>query len=92
MLQRTLDSRGLIQGTFCERGFDLVRHELVQSEAAESWSAYVQRLGYRADSILVQLSDREFEQGLDAIRRYAATAPPKETVVEPVDFFVFRLI
>jgi hypothetical protein len=49
-------------------------------------------LSYRADSILVQLSEEEFERGLVAMGRYAATFAEKTPVVEPVDFFVFRSI
>ena len=46
-------------------------------------------IAFRADSILVQLSDREFRAGLAALRAYAKTAP-HAPVTEPVDFFVFR--
>ncbi len=90
LLQRTLDSRGFIEATFRDRGFDLDRHQLVPSEAAQNWHAYAERLGYRADSILVQLSDRDFDGGLEAVRRHAATAPRDQPVVELIDFFVFR--
>jgi hypothetical protein len=45
---------------------------------------------YRADSILVQLPDREFEEGLAALRKHALEAKDADPVVEPVDFFVFQ--
>ena len=89
ILNRALQSQAFIESTFERAGFHLVRHELVLSEAAESWNAYAGKLAYRADSILVQLSDREFEAGLAALREHARTAPPHERVIEPVDFFVF---
>lgn len=90
ILNRSLQSQTLIESIFTAAGFQLVAHELIPSQAAESWNAYADKLAYRADSILVQLSDQEFEQGLAALRNHAATRPPREPVTEPVDFFVFR--
>jgi len=87
---KALQSQAFIESTFACAGFQLVRHELVTSVAAESWNAYAEKIAYRADSILVQLSDREFEDGLAALREHAKTAPTREPVTEPVDFFVFR--
>jgi len=89
ILNRSLRSQAFIESTFARAGFQLLRHELVPSEAAESWNAYAERLAYRADSILVQLSDREFEDGLASLCEYAKTAAPHAPVIEPVDFFVF---
>ncbi|MGC2443228.1 class I SAM-dependent methyltransferase [Candidatus Binatus sp.] len=90
ILHRALQSQAFIESTFTGAVFKLVRHELIPSEAAENWIAYAEKLAYRADSILVQLSDREFDQGLAALREHAKTTPPNAPVVEPVDFFVFR--
>ena len=92
ILNRALQSQAFIEATFASAGFKRIRHELVPSEAAESWNVYTEKLAHRADSILVQLSDREFEDGLAALREYARTAPSHEHVIEPVDFFVFRAI
>jgi hypothetical protein len=63
----------------------------VRSEVAPSWSAYAEKIGYRADSVLVQLSEREFEEGLTALREYSAVVP-EEPVIELVNFFCFRRI
>jgi ubiquinone/menaquinone biosynthesis C-methylase UbiE len=90
LLNRALQSQAFIESTFTSADFRLIRHELISSEAAENWSAYAEKVAYRADSILVQLSDQEFKDGLAALREYAKTAPPHEHVVEPVDFFVFQ--
>jgi len=90
ILNRTLTSQARIESIFTAAGFRLIAHELVPSQAAESWDAYAQKLAYRADSILIQLSDREFGDGLAAVRKHAAARPSQEPVVEPVDFFVFR--
>jgi ubiquinone/menaquinone biosynthesis C-methylase UbiE len=89
ILNRVLQSQVFIESTFARAAFKLVRHQLIPSEAAESWNTYAEKLAHRADSILVQLSDREFEDGLAALREHAKTAPPDEPVTEPVDFFVF---
>ncbi len=90
ILTRVLQSEAFLESTFTLAGFRIARHELVASEAAESWNAYAEKISYRADSILVQLSDREFERGLAALREFAKTAPLHKPVTEPVDFFVFR--
>lgn len=92
VLARTLKPRAFVESAFAAGGFRLVGHQLVPSEAARSWDEYAARLAHRADSILLQLSDREFEHGLEALRDYAASAPPDEPVIEPIDFFVFRSI
>lgn len=90
ILSKSLTSQARIESIFAAAGFRLIAHELVPSQAAESWDAYAAKLAHRADSILIQLSDREFEAGLAAVRKHAATCPSNEPVVEPVDFFVFR--
>jgi ubiquinone/menaquinone biosynthesis C-methylase UbiE len=92
ILYRALQSQAYIEWLFARAGFQLIRHELVPSEAAESWHAYAEKIAYRADSILVQLSNQEFEEGLAALREHAKTAPLHEPVTEPVDFFVFSPI
>ena len=89
-IQENLTSRALIEATFERAGFTLVSHELIESEAGESWLHYADKVALRADSILVRLSEPDFEAGLAALRRHAGAAPPDDTVIEPVDFFVFR--
>ena len=91
LLDRTLNSAAAIESTFAAARFELMRHELVPSETAPSWSVYADRLAHRADSILVQLSEAEFQGGLAALREYAVTAPTG-AVVELVDFFAFRAV
>jgi SAM-dependent methyltransferase len=92
ILNSDLPSQTTIETVFASAGFQSVCHELVRSEAARSWGAYADKLAFRADSILVQLSDREFETGLAALREHAATAPSDDPVIEVVDFFVFRSV
>jgi ubiquinone/menaquinone biosynthesis C-methylase UbiE len=90
ILHRMLQSVSAIQHVFFEAGFALASHEVIQSEAAESWHSYAHKLAQRADSALAQLDDGQFERGLRGAKRYAATAPASEAVFEPVDLFVFR--
>jgi len=91
LIGRTLVSKAMIESTFAGGGFRLERHRLVPSEAAQSWPDYVQRLAHRADSILVQLTEAEFDRGLEALSNFAKTSPAGP-VVEPVDFFVFSKV
>ncbi|HVA68065.1 MAG TPA: class I SAM-dependent methyltransferase [Candidatus Binataceae bacterium] len=90
ILNKSLTSQARIESVFAAAGFCLAGHELVPSQAAENWNAYAQKLAHRADSTLIQVSDREFEQGLAVLRDYAAARPTNERVIEPIDFFVFR--
>jgi ubiquinone/menaquinone biosynthesis C-methylase UbiE len=80
-----------IETCFRRGGFTLVQHEVVQHPMAANWSDFAERLSHRADSILVQLKDESFAGGMARLRAHAATRPPDEPVVEPIDFFVFRL-
>jgi SAM-dependent methyltransferase len=90
ILKTAFHSQAAIEAIFIDAGFQLVGHELIRHEVAGNWKAYADRLAFRADSILVQLSDQEFDGGLAALRRHAVTAPSDEPVTELVDFFVFR--
>ena len=90
IILKSLTSRAFIEATFEGAGFRLISHELIDSEAGESWRHYADKVALRADSILAQLPEDDFEAGLAALRRYAAAAPPDGPVIEPVDFFVLR--
>jgi ubiquinone/menaquinone biosynthesis C-methylase UbiE len=75
---------------FFGAGFRLVRHEIVRNEAAPNWAAYADRIAYRAIAALQQLSQQEFDEGLEALHRFAAARALSGPVVEPIDVFVFR--
>jgi ubiquinone/menaquinone biosynthesis C-methylase UbiE len=90
LLASSLPSLAFIETTFQAAGFDILHHEVVMSEVAASWPAYADKIAYRADSILAQLTDPEFEQGLTSLRRYAALQPSSHRVMDPVDLLVFR--
>jgi SAM-dependent methyltransferase len=90
LIARSLTSLASVRQTFKDAGFALEAHELVMSETAASWPDYAERVALRADSILIQLADDEFAEGLAALRTYAATGSASGTVVEPTDLFAFR--
>jgi len=89
ILARSLRSAAEIRKTFLDAGFQLLNHTHPLSEVAESWPDYAERVSKRADSILVQLDDAEFELGLASLRAFASRAPDGP-VTEPVDFLVFQ--
>ena len=90
LLNKDLQSTAFIKATFEVAGLNLAHHEIVRSAVAASWTEYAEKLAFRADSILTQLTDEVFEAGLAALGQHALGAPPDEQVIEPVDFFVFR--
>jgi ubiquinone/menaquinone biosynthesis C-methylase UbiE len=90
LLDLTLQSVLRIRSLFEDGGLDLVHQEVVQSPVAPSWNEFAERTSYRADSILVKLSDEEFSEGLEHLRAYAKQHPGRITVIEPVDLFVFQ--
>jgi SAM-dependent methyltransferase len=90
LISRSLTSLATVRRTFEGVGFALSAHEVVMSEAAASWADYAERVALRADSILVQLAEDEFAEGLAALRTYAAAGSASGAVIEPVDLFAFR--
>lgn len=87
ILKKDLQSSAAIEATFAEAGLRLVRHEVIDSELAPDWCTYAAKLTHRADSVLRQLPDDEFEQGLANLRDYAKGV--LGAVIEPIDFFAF---
>jgi ubiquinone/menaquinone biosynthesis C-methylase UbiE len=89
LLRQTLQSRETIRSIFAAQGFTCAHYELVPSEVAPTWGAFAEKTAHRADSILVRLTDREFQEGMVLLRKHAATCPKDDPVIEPIDFFVF---
>jgi ubiquinone/menaquinone biosynthesis C-methylase UbiE len=89
ILERTLDGEQFIKGVFAGAGLRCLEHELVQGAAADNWLEYSEKISYRADSVLAQLSDDEFSAGLENLRGYAQERNEDGPVVELIDFFVF---
>ncbi len=90
VLAGLLRSQAYIRSTFARAGFQLVRHEVVPNPPARNWAEYAERLSNRAIAALATLTQREFDEGMSAVRRHAATARACP-VIEPIDFFCFSL-
>ena len=89
ILEATLQMQERIEAIFHEAGFELMRHELVRNEVASNWRIYADKIAAGADSILAQLSEAEFREGMRLLRQHAATTID-ESVTEIVDLFAFR--
>jgi ubiquinone/menaquinone biosynthesis C-methylase UbiE len=90
ILRDYLQSREFVESVFAQAELDLIHHEVVASEVASDWMEYASKLEHRADSVLIQLRDREFQDGLASVKRYAQSHTGDGPVTELVDFFVFR--
>src|SRR5579872_1800322 len=91
ILEAMLQTQECIEAIFSEAGFEVARHELVRNEVASSWRIYADKIAAGADSILAQLSEREFREGMQLLRQHAASAG-NASVIEVVDLFAFRRI
>ena len=91
ILEATLQTQERIEAIFREAGFDLARHELVRNEVASNWQIYADKIAAGADSILAQLSEAEFRDGLWLLTQHAQNAPAVP-ILEVVDLFAFRRI
>jgi hypothetical protein len=82
ILSRSLTPRRFIEATFTRAGFQQIGYDLVWSQASLNWNDYAERIARRADSVLVQLNDSEFQRGLQALRTHAAAATTDKPVIE----------
>jgi len=92
ILRGAFASLASIERTFVEAGFELRTHRVIDSEVATSWSGYADRISLRADSILIQLEDQEFAEGLGKLQTYATAHPGRQSVTEPTDLLAFRAV
>lgn len=90
IIEHTLTSFEAVRRTFVNAGFELRTHEVVMSKTATSWQEYAERVALKADSILIQLTEDEFAEGLAALRTHAAQQSASAAVIEPVDLFAFQ--
>jgi len=74
---------------FENTGLKLVSHEVITNIIAENWLTFTERTALRADSVLQMLDDREFNNGIAALRQHATEVQGEAKVSEPIDFFVF---
>jgi ubiquinone/menaquinone biosynthesis C-methylase UbiE len=89
MIEELLPDRSELRESFERGGFRMTAWELITQTVAPSWKAYADKLSAGGDSIIARLSREELESGLAALRRHGAEGVA-ETIVEPIDLFVFR--
>jgi ubiquinone/menaquinone biosynthesis C-methylase UbiE len=88
LLETVLPASAEVSALFAVAELQCLASHIVQQTIAPDWTAYAEKLAAGGDSILAQLSRGDFEAGLGAIRRYAAT-DGRRPVVEAIDLFVF---
>jgi SAM-dependent methyltransferase len=89
MLLEALPDHVALCEPFEAAGFGLRASEVVKQTIAPNWSVYADKLSARGDSIIAALSEQELESGLAVLRRHGLGAV-NQTVVEPIDLFVFH--
>jgi ubiquinone/menaquinone biosynthesis C-methylase UbiE len=92
LLARNLKPFAFLKETLADAGFELACHRVVDSEVAESWDQFAEKIACRAYSTLQQLSEVEFVRGLAALREHAKAETSIGPVLEPIDLVVFRRI
>lgn len=89
IMEERLPTVAFVCEVFEAAGFSTVSVDLITQTIAPDYAAYVEKLAAGADSVLAQLSQSDFQAGLDAARAHAARV--RDTpVCEPIDVFVFR--
>jgi len=89
MLEELLPDSANVREVFEAAGFQMVASEMITQTVASGWAAYAVKLSAGGDSVLARLSRQELEAGLAALRSHG-TDVDDQTVVEPIDLFVFR--
>ena len=90
--RKRLPSKQDVVRTMEQAGFSVVEHRVIQQHFASSFSEYCQKIGRRALSDLVHLSDADFEAGLLQMKQAVKTDAEAGPILEPVDLFVFQKV
>jgi ubiquinone/menaquinone biosynthesis C-methylase UbiE len=89
LMENLLPTEAMVRTVFAAAGFSTVNCAVVTQQIAPNYAVYADKLAAGADSVLAQLSPRDFQAGIDAIRAHAARVG-ETPVSEPIDLFVFR--
>jgi SAM-dependent methyltransferase len=89
LIESQLPSREDIERVFIDARFSAISRDVVTQVVASDWRSFVEKSAFRADSFLARLSDRDFEQGIAAMRSPGAVLDPDAPVTEEIDWFVF---
>jgi SAM-dependent methyltransferase len=80
-----------ITDLFVRAGVALHAHVPVWHTMAHHWDDLADKASLRADSLLAEIADSAFEEGLRAMRAYAAHADRAERIGLEIDLYVFQL-
>ena len=86
-----LPAQSNIADVFTRAGFLLYAHVPVWHAMAQRWEDLADKASLRADSLLAEIQDPAFEEGLREMRTHAAHADPAEPIGVEIDLFVFQL-
>jgi ubiquinone/menaquinone biosynthesis C-methylase UbiE len=75
---------------FTSGGFEHVESDRIEQQTASSFREYYRRIKLRAISTLELISDGEFEQGIERMRKAAEGERSPRPVIEDIDLLVFR--
>jgi len=89
LIEAELSSQDDIQRVFMDEGFGILSHSVLTQVVAPDWGTFVEKSALRADSFLARLSDRDFEQGMAALRSPSAAINQNDPVTEEIGWFVF---
>jgi ubiquinone/menaquinone biosynthesis C-methylase UbiE len=90
LVEAHLPSVAEIRATFLDKGFKIIAHDVVPQATASSWSEFADKTALRADSLIVRLSDAEFEAGMRILRAHASKADAAHPVTEKIDLLILR--
>jgi ubiquinone/menaquinone biosynthesis C-methylase UbiE len=79
-----------VVAAFEPAGFGFEALMPVEQITARNLCHYAELIRVRADSTLIQLSDEQFEAGMDRLDKDAATAPTDEPITSTLDLLVLR--
>ena len=88
ILETTLSARASIREVFERAGFTTFAEDVIVQEIAPNHVVYAEKIAAGADSVLAQLTQKDFDAGIAALRSYARTN--NGPVTEPIDVLVFR--
>ncbi len=88
LLEEILLSSRDTQAIFESNGFRMIASKVITQAIAPDWKSYAEKIAAGGDSVLARLNPDEFNEGLNAIRAYAADSK-NAAVVEPIDLFLF---
>lgn len=73
-------------------GFTLTKFQVIHQLFAKSRMEYYQKISLRGTSDLTAISDKEFHEGLQALKEFCYANEPEKPVHENVGLFIFRSV